>query len=121
MLLRAMISLFMFPYHHLQNLPHCKFTNSNTVPKTRQNFICITIELIILTKHSLSVKGVDVRNNLDVSLTKITSLPIFKKKSKIHFMRCGPTNYCPGLPETARGLPETLPETARVNVTLLIT
>jgi hypothetical protein len=33
----------------------------------------------------------------------------------------GPTNYCPGLPETARGLPETLPETARVNVTLFIT
>jgi hypothetical protein len=32
------------------------------------------------------VKGVDVQNNLDVSLTKITSLPIFKIKSKIHFM-----------------------------------
>ena len=39
------------------------------------------------TKHSLSVKGVDVRNNLDVSLTKLlTSLSIFKKNSKIHFM-----------------------------------
>ena len=58
-LLRAMISLLMLRYHHLQNLPHsftnffiAKFTNSNTVPETRQNVICITIELIILSPHS---------------------------------------------------------------------
>ena len=64
MLLRAMISLFMFRYHHLQNLPH-SFTDffiANSQihvpiviqnPKLdRQNFICITIELIILSTHS---------------------------------------------------------------------
>ena len=93
MLLRAMISLFMFRYHHLQNLLHsftdflyqiAKFTNSNTVHETstRQNFKCITIKFNNYTKHSLSVEGVDVRNNLDVTLTKITSLPIFKKNRK---------------------------------------
>ena len=89
MLLRAMISLFMFRYHHLQNLPHSftdffianshpKFTNSNTAPETRSSKLHMHYHRTNYTKHSLSVKGVDVRNNLDLSLTKITSLPIFK-------------------------------------------
>jgi hypothetical protein len=79
MLLRAMISLFMFQYHHLQNLPHSftdfliansQFTNSNTEPETRSSKLHVHYHRTNYTKHSHSVKGVDVRNNLDVSLTK---------------------------------------------------
>ena len=70
-------SLFMFRYHHLKNLPKI-FTNFFISNKSyqRTNYV----------KHSLSVKGVDVWNNLDSNLKIITSRPIFKKKSKTHFL-----------------------------------
>ena len=82
------ISLFMFLYHHLQNLPH-SFTdfliaNSQIHQYSTQNpsKLHMHYHRTNYTKHSLSVKGVDVWNNLDVSLTKITSLPIFKTNRK---------------------------------------
>ena len=87
-----LISLFIFRYHHLQNLPH-SFTdffiaNSQIHQYSTRNSSKLHMHYhrTNYTKHSLSVKGVDVWNNLDASWTKITSLPIFKRKSKIHFM-----------------------------------
>ena len=81
---KYLTSLFMFRYHHLNNLPNF-FTNffiTNTQihqhntrnsiklhkPYQRTNYV----------SHSLSLKGVDVWNNLDSKLIHLTSRPIFK-------------------------------------------
>jgi hypothetical protein len=85
-------SLFMFRYHHLNNLPKF-FTNffisNNQIHQynTRNSTkLHKSYQRTNYVKHSLSVKGVDVWNNLDSNLTIITSRPIFKKKSRIHFL-----------------------------------
>ena len=89
---KYLTSLFMFRYHHLNNLPNF-FTNffitNNQIhqhntrnstklhkPYQRTNYV----------SHSLSVKGVDVWNSLDSKLIDLTSRPIFKKKSKKRFL-----------------------------------
>ena len=85
-------SLFMFWYRHLNNLPISfnnffitnnkihkhKTRNSSNLhkPHERTNYV----------KYSLSVQGINIWNNLDRSLTTISALSFFKKKSKIYFL-----------------------------------
>ena len=86
-------SLFMFRYHHLNNLPEV-FTNyyvrnsqvhkhntrnSSKLQKSyqRTNYI----------KHSLSNKGIDVWNSLSAKLKNVASYNIFKVQSKKYFLK----------------------------------
>ena len=89
----CLTSLFMFRYHHLNNLPET-FTNyfvtnnqihqhntrnASQVHKSYKRTNC--------AKHTLSNKGVNVWNELDSKLKNIKSNHIFKRKVKKYILQ----------------------------------
>ena len=84
-------SLFMFRYHHLNNLPkfftNCFISNNQIHQYNTRNSTKLhkSYQRTNYVKHSLSVKGVDVWNNLDSNLTIITSRPFLRKNPKYTF------------------------------------
>jgi hypothetical protein len=83
-------TLFMFPYHHLKNLPEYLtnyFVTNNQIHQhnTRNAsklFKCY--KRINYVKHTLSNKGFDVWNKLETNLKDINFYNTFKKLIKQH-------------------------------------
>jgi hypothetical protein len=87
-----LISLFMFRYNHMKNLPKAftnYFVNNSQIHQynTRNNTqLHKSYKRTNYVNHTLSYKGVDIWNELDSNLKNITSYIIFKNAIKEHFL-----------------------------------
>ena len=85
-------ALFMFRYHHLNNLPdffknYFLINNQIHEHNTRNaSKLHKCYKRTNYVKHTLSNKGVDVWNSLETKLNQIISYNTFKKKIKQHFL-----------------------------------
>ena len=85
-------ALFMFRYHHLNNLPdffkNYFVTNNQIHEHNTRNASKLhkCYKRTNYVKHTLSNKGVDVWNSLETKLNEVNSFNTFKKKIKQHFL-----------------------------------